>query len=230
VPSPAALTLSGDLSIELWANVSLQARQTLISKHYRGEFELTLETNGQLNFYQGNGTTYAGMLSTPGAVRANVWQHIVVTRSAASRTIRFYVNGVASGGGTSAIVPVSTTNAIVIGRSAAGVQYVNGRIDEVALYPAVLTPGQVATHHNLAAVADVPTSVSLQLSASDPDGDGLTYSASGLPPSLTLNAATGLISGTPAGPGTFSVIITASDGSLSDSKSFTWTFTHVQYQ
>ena len=38
--------------------------------------------------------------------------------------------------------------------------------------------------------------VSLQLAGSDPDGDTLTYSATGLPPALSVNAATGLISGT----------------------------------
>ena len=43
VPNAAALQLTGDLTIELWINVSLAARQTLISKNYLREFELTLE-------------------------------------------------------------------------------------------------------------------------------------------------------------------------------------------
>ena len=38
--------------------------------------------------------------------------------------------------------------------------------------------------------------VGLQLNASDPDGNGLTFSASGLPFGLTINAATGFVSGT----------------------------------
>src|SRR5207248_1075000 len=59
------------------------------------------------------------------------------------------------------------------------------------------------------------TSVSLQLSASDPDGDTLTYSATGLPPALTVNTTSGLISGTlpSASAGTYSVTATVSDGS-----------------
>jgi hypothetical protein len=70
---------------------------------------------------------------------------------------------------------------------------------------------------------------SLQLVASDPDGGALTYSATGLPPSLTVNAATGMISGTPTftSAGTYSVTATASDGTLSNSKTFTWTVTNV---
>ena len=83
----------------------------------------------------------------------------------------------------------------------------------------------------LAAVANQTSAenatVSLQLVASDPDGDALTYSATGLPPSLTVNAATGLISGTvaPASAGVYSVTATASDASLATSQTFTWTVT-----
>src|SRR5439155_8794366 len=58
VPNSAAVQLAGDLTIELWLNVSLAARQTLISKGYLHEFELTLETDGRLNLYQGDGSTY----------------------------------------------------------------------------------------------------------------------------------------------------------------------------
>ena len=37
----------------------------------------------------------------------------------------------------------------------------------------------------------------LQLVASDPDGDALTYSATGLPPGAMFNAQTGLFTWTP---------------------------------
>jgi Putative Ig domain len=67
--------------------------------------------------------------------------------------------------------------------------------------------------------------VSLSVTATDPDGDPLSYSASGLPPNLTINSTTGLISGTLAAgsAGSYPVTVTASDGSLSGSASFTWT-------
>lgn len=66
---------------------------------------------------------------------------------------------------------------------------------------------------------------SLQLSASDPKGDPLTYSATGLPPGLTIMASTGYISGMPTTAGTYSVTATASDGVLTASQTFTWTIT-----
>src|SRR5262249_49907537 len=49
-------------------------------------------------------------------------------------------------------------------------------------------------------------------------------SASGLPPGLSIDSGTGLISGTLpfTAAGNYSVTVTASDGSLSDSASFNW--------
>jgi hypothetical protein len=69
------------------------------------------------------------------------------------------------------------------------------------------------------------TSVSLPVTGSDPDGDTLTYSAGGLPPGLSINPATGLISGTlPAGsPEGYTVTVAATDGSAAFSQGFSWT-------
>jgi hypothetical protein len=69
--------------------------------------------------------------------------------------------------------------------------------------------------------------VALQLQASDPNGDSLTYGASGLPADLSVDPSTGLISGTltAASAGTHSVTVSASDGVLTTNQSFTWTVT-----
>src|SRR5262245_45114872 len=141
VASSPAVQLSGDLTIELWINVALGTRQTLLSKGYRNEFELTLEPDGRLNLYHGNGTTYEGALSVTGAIIANAWQHVVVTRASATSTISFYVNGVAKGTAVYHLTPAVGTRPVAIGRtdSVGGMQYVNGRLDEVALYPTALT-------------------------------------------------------------------------------------------
>src|SRR5207244_1525294 len=71
--------------------------------------------------------------------------------------------------------------------------------------------------------------ISLALAGSDLDGDTLTYSATGLPPGLSVNAATGAITGTLTytSAGTYTVTATASDGTLTASQIFTWTVTNV---
>jgi hypothetical protein len=73
-------------------------------------------------------------------------------------------------------------------------------------------------------------SVSLSASATDPDGDPLTYAATGLPAGLSINPTTGLIQGTLsfASAGTHGVVVTVRDGPTIDAAdSFTWTVLNV---
>ena len=69
------------------------------------------------------------------------------------------------------------------------------------------------------------TAASVQVRASDSaSGQTLSYGAAGLPPGLSVNSATGLISGTPTTAGTYNVTVTARDGTgASGSAAFTWT-------
>ena len=71
----------------------------------------------------------------------------------------------------------------------------------------------------------VGSSATLALTASDPENATLTVTATGLPAGLSLNSATRTISGTLQTAGTYNVTATASDGTLSTSRSFTWTVT-----
>jgi hypothetical protein len=81
--------------------------------------------------------------------------------------------------------------------------------------PSLVNPG------NRSATAGQP--VTLQLVGSDPAGDVLTYSATGLPPGLTIMNTTGFISGSGTTAGTYGVTAIVSDGVLSAAQSFTWT-------
>jgi hypothetical protein len=73
------------------------------------------------------------------------------------------------------------------------------------------------------------TAASLQIAAQDSaSGQTLTYSASGLPAGLSINASAGLISGTPTTAGTSAVTVTAKDTmGASGSASFGWTVNPV---
>jgi hypothetical protein len=76
-------------------------------------------------------------------------------------------------------------------------------------------------------------SVSLPLSATDADGNSLTYSASGLPAGLSVNNGTGVISGSIATDADtnspYAVTVTASDSTTdtSASQTFDWTVSPV---
>ena len=71
--------------------------------------------------------------------------------------------------------------------------------------------------------------VSVAITASGPDqtdGFAPSFSAAGLPPGLSINSASGVITGTPTSAGTFMVTVTATDAlGGSGTASFTWTVT-----
>jgi hypothetical protein len=84
-------------------------------------------------------------------------------------------------------------------------------------WPTLVNPGNRSS--------TVGQAVTLQLVGSDPESQPLTYSATGLPPGLTLMANTGYISGAGTTAGTYSVTARAFDGGLTASQTFTWVMT-----
>jgi len=87
------------------------------------------------------------------------------------------------------------------------------------------TPDQVTVTNpgNQSTQVDAPP-VSLQIRATSNTGAALSYAASGLPPGLSINSTTGLISGTPTAIGTYGVTVTATDTKgTPGSAAFTWT-------
>ena len=64
--------------------------------------------------------------------------------------------------------------------------------------------------------------VTISVDAADLNGDPLTYSATGLPAGVTINANTGVISGTPTSNGIFNPEVSVSDGALTALTGFRW--------
>jgi hypothetical protein len=88
---------------------------------------------------------------------------------------------------------------------------------EVAVRPPVLVgpSNQVGAAGTLAA---------LQLQATDPDSDAISYGATGLPVGLGVNATSGRVSGVlPYAPGNYLVTASASDGLMTVYRTFIWT-------
>lgn len=130
-------------------------------------------------------------------------------------------------------VDVGNTTTYVLTTASAGQQYCFA----VSAYFAGPIEGarsqEVCTSANLAPTLTDPgyqidalgAQTSLTLAATDPEGAMLTFSAIGLPPGLTIGAATGTIAGAPTQTGTFAVRASVSDGASSASASFSWLIT-----
>jgi hypothetical protein len=102
----------------------------------------------------------------------------------------------------------------------------NAQVNGIEIDPAGSSTGNTVTvtaPGNQAGT--VGTAASLQIAASDSaSGQTLTYAATGLPAGLSVNSATGLITGTPTTAGTSTVTVTAADTTgASGSATFTWT-------
>jgi hypothetical protein len=130
-------------------------------------------------------------------------------------------------------VDVGLTTTYVMSNAVAGQQYfftvVSYAAGPVLGIPSAEVSGYSNAPPSLAAPGNQSSQVgslaTLQLVGSDIYSDPLSYSASGLPPGLSVSAGTGLINGTPSTAGTYAVTATVSDGVLSASQPFTWTIT-----
>lgn len=84
------------------------------------------------------------------------------------------------------------------------------------------TPAPVAVTAPGNQTGTVGTATALTLRATGGSGT-YTWAATGLPAGLSLNASTGVVSGTPTAAGTATVKVTATSGTSSASATFTWT-------
>ena len=87
-------------------------------------------------------------------------------------------------------------------------------VSEANVPPSLTNPGPQSS--------ETGDTASLQIQASDADGDGLIYSASGLPAGLAMDSVTGFISGTPTTAGLYNVSVSVHDGKDSSSAMFVW--------
>ncbi|MGH9206812.1 MAG: Ig-like domain-containing protein, partial [Acidimicrobiales bacterium] len=106
-----------------------------------------------------------------------------------------------------------------------------GQTTSATGFVTVAGPGPVVTNPGDQTSAEGAV-VALQIQASDPDGDTLTYAADNLPFGLAIDSATGLINGTvdysdaETQFGSYAVVVSVTEGGFASfSTGFTWTIT-----
>ncbi len=145
VPHSASINLGATFSIEAWVNYSGQNR-TIIDK---GDFDYLWQLNPNTNLNKMgvyNKTTGLWYYST-GTVPQNTWTHVAITFSAS--TVRFYINGVASG--TAATTFFQDAQPMNIGRqqpTSCACNHFNGSMDELRIWNDVRTPTEIQTYMN----------------------------------------------------------------------------------
>ncbi|MBP7568779.1 MAG: LamG domain-containing protein [Acidobacteria bacterium] len=148
---PYPFRITGDLTLEFWVKEAARpARVTVLSKGFNYEFEVTLEVNGSITFYHGNGVgNFPHTIAAVGALPADgTWRHVAIVRDTVAGTIVCYINGVAQG------APVVCAHAIVAGtlattiarEASAAAQFLAGSLDEVAIYNAALSQARILAH------------------------------------------------------------------------------------
>jgi hypothetical protein len=159
----------------------------------------TYFTPGVIDNSTGKITGVAGMIVSPGQSVAAQGTFATITLTAGSAR------------GTSPL----TLSSVIIGNMAAQVVTADVSSSQISIdrSPVLNAIGNKSV--------TAGTALTFTVSASDPDGDGLTYSASNLPSGASFNASTRAFSWTPSGAqvGTYSAVhFQVSDGLLTDSK------------
>ncbi|MBO2012488.1 LamG-like jellyroll fold domain-containing protein [Hymenobacter negativus] len=132
----------GSFTLESWVySTNLGAVNSIIRKG--GDYNLVLQQGGLLLaevWPGGMGTSTRPYAQATAAILQNRWTHVAATWDGTA--LRLYVNGVAAPLSANSS-PVTTSESLQIGRSTVFNQPFNGRLDEVRIYNAALTPAQI---------------------------------------------------------------------------------------
>ena len=142
IPHSSSLNISGALTIAAWVYFdSLSGYPMIVNKRASTGHAYQFYQNGnKLAFTNGTAATSTTSLST------GTWYHVAVVAN--SGTATFYLNGSADGSGSIAsTMPTNNENVWLGGMSWAS-NYLNGRLDEVAIFNSALNGTQIASMIN----------------------------------------------------------------------------------
>jgi hypothetical protein len=167
VPPSPTLAITGDLTLECWANFSVVGtQQHLITKGLPAvdvdgaqsniHYFFTINTNRTLQLFMeyGGGANMVPVSTASASINANEWHHYAVVRNSVTKLVDFYVDGVKLGNSVSYPLDPdggANTNFHIGGslRQDNSIEApLNGRIDEVRVWSGVRTHAQILDHMN----------------------------------------------------------------------------------
>jgi hypothetical protein len=197
--------------------------------------------NGSLNAQVGNDSAVGAALSYPFNPAPGVWFHVAYTFDDTTKQQTLYLNGNPVGSSTANLSIGYDNGSLALGSigSQFGNYYLDGRMDETAIYSRALSANEIAAIYNAGSSGMTPTGPYFSTPPALPNGvvnqaysqtfaiihaaAPVTYSLgmSTLPPGLTLSSA-GVLSGIPTTNGSFSFTVSATDNAaLTGSQVFT---------
>jgi hypothetical protein len=197
----AARQLGGDFSFEFWFKSTQDFSNDLGQPHctywWQGAGLIDADVSGPANDFGislCSGKVIAGVggatdvsIVTSGTYNNGAWHHVVFTRTQVSGAIALYVDGSLAGTATGDTNTLDSHPTLNFGRSAAGVNYFAGALDEVILYNTALSGSTINNHYRLG-TSDAAGPIGGSVDATGLVGTGSRYAAS---TTLSLSLAKG---------------------------------------
>jgi hypothetical protein len=155
VPDANSLDLTTAVSVEAWVQRTKSAAyQVIVSKPGNGQskfenYALWIDSANRLEAYFGDGVGFAQLVGP--AIDTN-WHHVVGTYDNA--TAKMYLDGSLRVSTSSSVHMTANALPLNIGRANGGGFFLGGRIDEVAVYPSILSAARVQAHYNAGIALD----------------------------------------------------------------------------
>jgi M6 family metalloprotease-like protein len=191
------------------------------------DFGVTL-TGDQVTF--GVGSTSSDVsIQSQRKVTDGQWHHIAATRSSTTGALALYIDGVLDASGAASTGTKTSPPSLRLGSLQTGIQFYNGTLDEVRLYTTVVPAEEIyrlsSNKGLILPLADPISTLGSTVNLNVPYTNlaSPVFSATGLPPGISLNPSTGLLSGTLTTTGVFNIQLQAISTQSPDcAQNFTW--------
>jgi Concanavalin A-like lectin/glucanases superfamily len=153
IPDEAALDFTSTCSLEAWVKRnSTGANHPIMGKGSNGYYMDLADTANSFRLRVTKQDVQDLVHSTISITNDGQFHHVVFTRS--GTTLNLYIDGVDRTGSVFSTVDfVATTTSLRLGGDSNGVNFMDGWLDEVAVYSTQLSAARVLAHYNAAASA-----------------------------------------------------------------------------